>query len=215
MLHALINDLGQRVLTLNKCEQRVQLRNFLATLDLPKTSCRVLDFGCGTALFAPLFLRNGYGYVGYDIDFRLIDYARRLYPAAAFVGTREALRASGPFDLVLVNCCTHHIPDDVLDTELAALAPLLNPGGTCLLVDILKVAPEQDTLLHRWFMRLEQGRFVRRADGYAAPMARHFAITRRGHWRSHVLSLPWKYNPLYNDLIAIAGTRKVEHSADG
>jgi len=206
MFHALINDLAQRVLTLNKFEQRVQLQNFISALDFPE-KYRTLDFGCGTALFAPLFLRNGHEYVGYDIDRRLVDYAHRLYPKALFTTSKEELRERGPFDLILINCCTHHISDDILKIELAALAQLLKPGGICLLVDILKVAPEDDTVVHRWFMKLEQGQFLRCAEEYAAIMARHFTIARQSRWRSHLFSLPWKYNPLYNDLIVIAGKK--------
>lgn len=205
MFRAAINDLAQRVLTLNKFEQRLQLRRFIAGLDLPEP-CRVLDFGCGTALFAPLFLRSGQNYVGYDIDPALLAYARRLYPPAGFTSSKDELRAARKFDLILINCCTHHIPDPILDNELDNLKTLLGPGGVCLLVDILKVDPAEDTLPHRCFMKLEKGEFVRFAGEYEAFMARHFKIIRQSRWRSHFFSLPLKLNPLYNDLNVIAGT---------
>ena len=204
MLHAFINDLAQRCLTLNKMEQRAQLKSFFQnSAFLPGAG--VLDFGCGTALFAPMFHRMGLAYNGYDIEPRLIRYARCLYPWADFVVSRYELQTLAPFSLILINCCSHYIPDDLFEQELVFLKSLLVPGGACLLVDILKVPETDDTALHQLFMKLEQGQFVRSRDGYLSLMSRHFAIHREAVWRSHLFSLPGRFNPLYNDLVVIEG----------
>ena len=95
-----------------------------------------------------------------------------------------------PFDLILINCCSHHIPDDVFELELNSLKSLLTPKGACLLVDILKIQEAGETALHRWFMKLEQGRHVRTKEEYLKLMSKHFAVHRITRWRSHLFSFP-------------------------
>ena len=65
MIWALVNDLGQRVVSGNKWEQRRSLRRRLEALCLPPRS-KALDFGCGTGLFASTFTGSGLAYHGYE-----------------------------------------------------------------------------------------------------------------------------------------------------
>lgn len=208
MPHAMINDLAQRLLTLNKFEQRSQLRCFLDSLNLPE-NCHVLDFGCGTGLFAAMFQKRGMNYTGYDIDEQLIEYAKHLYPLSFFTTQKTQMMKFGPYDLILINCCTHHIPDDVLDIELEILRSSLRPAGICVLVDILKMESETEPKVHKWFMKLEQGRHLRTRDEYLDKMSSHFCIKTETAWRSHLFSCSHRLNPLYNDLIVIAGGFKL------
>src|SRR5262249_59771954 len=67
MAWALFHDVAQRVISLNKLEQRRHLRERLGALALPEGAL-ALDFGCGTGLFAPTFQAAGLRFVGYDID---------------------------------------------------------------------------------------------------------------------------------------------------
>ncbi len=67
MLWAFANDLAQRVLTFNKLEQRKNLEKKLNALALPESG-KILDFGCGTGLFAKTIMKLGFKYHGYDID---------------------------------------------------------------------------------------------------------------------------------------------------
>lgn len=199
--------MAQRILTANKYEQRIALSGFLAKLNLPPKGRGVLDFGCGTALFAGMFKKLGMQYAGYDIDPRLIGFARRLYPWARFSSGKEDVRQWAPFDLVLMNCCTHHIPDEVLAQELDEMGNWLAPQGICLLVDILKVESSRESRLHKWFMALEQGRHIRTRAEYLARMSEGFTITAVTSWRSSTFSFTHRLNPFYNDLIVIAGRR--------
>jgi cyclopropane fatty-acyl-phospholipid synthase-like methyltransferase len=198
MIWALINDLGQRVVSLNKWEQRRSLHRRLKTLALPPGS-KALDFGCGTGLFAGTFTQSGLTYHGYDIDGRMVSYARRMHSGQVFVSTRDEVVRHGPFDLVVANCCFHHIPDDVLAEELEWVKSILADRGTFLLIDLV-ADPQDRSVLRRAFRRLERGLFLRRVEEYVAIVARHLVVRRVGADRTHMFSMP---GPVYNDLIVV------------
>jgi len=196
-MRALLNDAFQRLVTFNKLEQRRHLLERLDALRLPPGS-KALDFGCGTGLFAPTFERANLRYHGYDIDEALVVYARRLYRRVVFVSTPEALRALGPFDVIVANCCFHHISDETLAGELAGMRELLRDDGTFIMIDLL-LHDNDPSFLRRQYRKLERGAFVRRGDEYGRLIERSFRVKRRDHDRSHVWSV--KHNPLHQDLI--------------
>jgi SAM-dependent methyltransferase len=197
---ALFNDVMQRLITLNKLDQRRHLLARLRALGLAPGST-ALDFGCGTGLFAPAFRRAGLRYVGYDIDPRLVGYARRLYRYGRFISNEALLRAAAPFDVIVANCCFHHIADDTLSAELGRMRSLLADGGTFVMIDIVLPAGHDPSFLRRQFRKLERGAFVRDPDQYRAIVERHFRVRRIAQHRSPVISLPRK--PVYNDLVIL------------
>ena len=150
MTWAFLNDLFQRVLTFNKQEQRRNLSRNLKALNL-KPGSRCLDFGCGTALFAHVFFKSNLTYYGYDIDNRLLQYAARIYGKAQFTSYPNDLKAAAPFDLILANCCFHHIESKILDMELSRLKSLLAYDGIFIMVDIL--LPQDDSYWLRNLVR--------------------------------------------------------------
>jgi cyclopropane fatty-acyl-phospholipid synthase-like methyltransferase len=199
MIPALLTDLFQRVLTANKWEQRNNLSRYLRALNL-KAGSRCLDFGCGTALFAPVFTAANLNYYGYDIEKSLLDYASRIYKKAQFTSSLDDLKASAPFDLILANCCFHHIDSETLDVELQSICSILADDGTFIMIDIL--LPSNDSFwLRRLFRRLERGAFVRTAGDYAILIKRRLRIIQQNIERSHVFSL--KHNPVYNDQLVL------------
>ena len=200
MAWAFYNDVAQRLITLNKLEQRRHLLDRLRALRLPRESA-ALDFGCGTGLFAPTFRRAGLRYLGYDIDPRLVAYARWLYRYGRFISTEAELRAAAPFEVIVATCCFHHIADDTLSTELARMRSLLADGGTFVMIDIVLPPGPDPSFLRRQFRKLERGAFVRQPDQYRAIVERHFRVRRVDRDRSHVVSLP--RNPVYNDLVIL------------
>ncbi|HUO64164.1 MAG TPA: class I SAM-dependent methyltransferase [Terriglobales bacterium] len=199
MIWALINDLGQRAVTLNKWEQRRRLRGRLKALALPPGS-KVLDFGCGTGLFANTFSESGLTYRGYDIDDRLVSFARRTHSGHVFASTRDEVARHGPFDLIVANCCFHHIPDDALAEELGWVKAILADRGTFLLIDIV-ARPEDRSILRRAFRAMERGAFLRREEEYVAIVGGHLAVRRVSAEQSNVLSIP--NNPVHNNLVVI------------
>jgi len=199
MMWALLNDLFQRVLTINKWEQRRNLAINLKTLSL-KPGSKCLDFGCGSALFAPVFTASNLNYYGYDIDQHLLDYASRIYKNTHFTSSWNYLEATAPFDLILANCCFHHIGSGTLDAELHNISTLLADHGTFIMIDIL--FPQNDShWLRNIFRKLERGAFIRSADGYSVQIERHFEIMQKKTERSHLFSL--NKNPVYNDVLVL------------
>ena len=199
MIRAFLNDLFQRVLTANKWEQRNTLLRYLKGLNL-KPGSRCLDFGCGTALFAPVFTAANLHYYGFDIDQYLLDYASRIYKNTYFTSSLNDLEAKAPFDLILANCCFHHIDSWTLDAELHGISTLLADDGIFIMIDIL--LPQHDYFwLRNLFRKLEKGAFVRNENDYSVQVRRYFTIIQRNIERSHVFSL--KKNPIYNDLLVL------------
>jgi SAM-dependent methyltransferase len=204
-LWAFFNDVAQRIITLNKIEQRVNLRRRVRSLNL-SAGAKALDFGCGTALFAPTMRECGLRYYGYDIDPRLIAYARRLYDGATFLSTPGALAQHAPFDLIVANCCFHHISDEALSQELPKLRDLLADRGVFLMIDLL-LDPHGRSFLCRQFDRLERGSHIRREAHYRRLVESVFAVHTTAFERSHVLSL--KGNPIFSDLIVFECRKRV------
>ena len=209
MIWALINDLLQRLVTFNKGDQRRGLSSILRRLNLD-AGRKVLDFGCGTALFAPVFRQHRLDYTGYDIDPRLLRYAARLYPDAAFVADGDALRASAPFDLVIANCCFHHIHDEPVAVEVRRIHDLLEDHGTLVLIDL--VAGEAGTpLLKRLLFKLDQGVAIRSHDEYRRLLEPHFIIDATEKLLQPLG--PWAQNPLFLEL-AVFRCHKIPPSHD-
>lgn len=208
MIKAAFNDLAQRVLTANKTEQRRHLRVVLDSVNPPPDG-KALDFGCGTALFAGTVRDVGLRYWGYDIDDGLVSYAAGLYADCRFTSSLDELRNEAPFDLVLANCCFHHIGDEAAAELLAMLGGMLTENGRFVLIDIIR-AGDNDSALHRLFMKLEQGMHVRPYDEYKRLVSGRFEIERETVNRAHLFSI--NGFPVYNDL-AVLICRAKPHTA--
>lgn len=198
MVWALVNDVAQRVLTLNKREQRAYLRGLMRATGYDR-GARVLDFGCGTGLFARALAGNHSPYVGYDIDERLVRYASRLYPSLLFTHETEKVVRHGPYDYVLANCCFHHIPDAQAAAALGFIARNLDQHGQFVMLDIL--APGEGVPappLRRLFDLIERGSSLRRHPENVRLLASMFEVVRAEVIRTHLFSI--KPSPLYNNL---------------
>jgi 2-polyprenyl-3-methyl-5-hydroxy-6-metoxy-1,4-benzoquinol methylase len=198
---ALISDLGQRAVSLNKLEQKRHFATRIRQLGVLPGS-KVLDFGCGTGLFARTFWRLGLKYYGYDVDEGLLVYARLLRPWLTFVSSLEEACAYGPFDVIVANCCLHHIPDLELATvTLPDLARMMTPESKLMLVDVLPLEPKSSAI-RRLYNCLEQGSFKRTADELDRFLSPRFTTRSKTLRRSHFLALSSRLNPIYNNLVA-------------
>lgn len=197
MLWAMLNDIAQRLITLNKIEQRRHLTDRLKSLNLTDGT-KVLDFGCGTGLFARTFFKNNFRYLGYDIDEKLIDYASRLYKKCKFSTSSEYIKRESPFDLVVANCCFHHIDDLQLHIELERIREIIADNGIFMMIDMVRIEKPANPL-HGLLMKLEQGKYLRSIAGYRNLIEQHFNIVKIDTQHSHPFSI--KNNLLYYDFV--------------
>jgi len=100
----------------------------------------VLDFGCGTGLFATTLAENGARYVGYDVDERLVQYASRLYASLVFTHDKQQVSATGRTITSSPTVVFHHIPDEHAGGALEFIKTNLGPNGCFVMLDILAPA---------------------------------------------------------------------------
>ncbi len=210
MLWAGFNDLAQRMISWNKREQRANVRRVFHELG-QKPGERVLDYGCGTGLFATALAESGLTYVGYDIDERMVRYGRWLYSSLAFIHEKADVVKHGPYDYVLANCCFHHISDTELETELEFIRRNLAPGGHFVLVDLLAPGEEKSPLHHLCGV-IERGSFVRRHEDHVSLVEAKFDVVRAEVVRIHLLSM--SSSPFHSSLGVYVCRPRPDHQPD-
>jgi SAM-dependent methyltransferase len=119
---------------------------------------RVLDVACGPGTNTAHFLHTDY--VGVDLNPRYVAWARRRFGrefvAADVADGLPCFRE--PFDFVLVNSFFHHVDDTAARRILAALRPLVAPGGHVHVLDLVLPARPGPALA---LARLDRGRHAR------------------------------------------------------
>ena len=102
------------------------------------------------------FEKAGLKYYGYDVDKRLVSYAKLLHRSGEFTTEIEVLQKESPFELIVANCCFHHIEDEMLSGELSRIKNLLADDGTFIMIDLLK-AENDNSILRGLFRKMEKG----------------------------------------------------------
>jgi SAM-dependent methyltransferase len=190
--------MAQRILTFNKQEQRASLRRLFRQIERAG-GARVLDYGCGTGLFATTLAENQARYVGYDIDERLVKYASRLYASLMFTHEKEKVVSHGPYDYVVANCCFHHIPDGHAGVALDFIKSNLGPNGYFVMMDILAPGDNESTsMLYHVYGLIERGDSVRRHGDNVRLLEPQFEIVRTDVVRTHLFAI--SPSPLYTTL---------------
>ena len=194
---AVAADLFQRVVTFGKAEQLQMLDKYVSKFKL-SPSKKVLDFGCSSGFFAKYFTDRGLNYFGYDIDEEALKVAKFYHPQAYFSADLDGIEKKGPFDLIIISCCMHHIDDATLKPILKRLAGFLTSDGKLLVIDII-AQPEEKSLPLRLFRKMERGQHLRLLEDYTSIIKSTFTIDELYFETSHFMSL--KKLPLYNKLM--------------
>ena len=150
---------------------------------------RILDVGCGTGEFAPLFrsgkweVGSGKGegarYLGVDLNAQYIEYARERYGGGGVAfevvdATRMSFAAQS-FDRALFVNCMHHFSDDLNRGILREVARVLRPGGRFVLIDMVG---DHSGHAQRFFLDRDRGEHLRSLAKQMALVEEFFAIER-------------------------------------
>lgn len=166
---AAVYERFQRLLGSDAARRRF-VRDFLR----PSSGARILDIGCGTGTILD-YLPGDVDYVGYDLNPRYIEDARRRYSGRGrFFCARveEAPEEPGGFDLVLAAAILHHLDDSAADRLIASAHRHLGPGGSLVTLDPVR-HPGQSPVA-RLLVALDRGRRVRTPEGYRDLAAARF-----------------------------------------
>jgi trans-aconitate methyltransferase len=147
-----------------------KLRPLFAHNDFSRVR-RVIDVGCGPGTNAHHFA--GVDYTGLDFNDGYIADARRRYGRDFRVAdvTQIAPGTVQPGDMILVNSVLHHLDDSETHRTLAALPPLLTPGGA---VHILDLVLPPTLSPHRIMALLDRGRHPRSVEAWRTLFTAHF-----------------------------------------
>ena len=149
-------------------------RRFVREFLRPFPGTRILDIGCGTGAILD-DLPGDVDYVGYDLNPRYIEAARRRHRGRGrFFCARveEAPEEPGGFDLVLAMAILHHLDDTEVDRLMASAHRHLRPEGSLVTLDPVR-HPVQSPVA-RLLVALDRGRRVRTPEGYRGLAAARF-----------------------------------------
>ncbi|MFA5742453.1 MAG: methyltransferase domain-containing protein [Candidatus Paceibacterota bacterium] len=126
---------------------------------LAKPGEKVLDLGCANGRMIELFDPKNIEYHGVDISGKLIEIAKKLYPAGHFqIG--DALNIPFPdnaFDKVYSISVLHHIPSEEFRQKcFSEISRVLKPNGQFILRvwDLLKIDKGINLILKYSFLKL-------------------------------------------------------------
>ena len=102
-------------------------------------AARLLDLGCGPAVYLPIAQQLGLRYVGTDFSPGMLRVARRTHPVANLLlaDSRYLPIAPDSFDLTVAMGSLSHMDSDEFATAVRGIARVLRPGGALLLGDQL------------------------------------------------------------------------------
>jgi SAM-dependent methyltransferase len=143
---------------------------------------RVLDAGCGTGEYSPLF--DPARYLGIDLHEGYVAFARRRNPEYRYLqADLTSWRGSGErFDLVLVNGVLHHLDDEAALALLGSALAVLAPGGRALVIE--DVALPKPGLGTRLVHALDHGHHIRDAARWRELVSARLAIERSETYQS-------------------------------
>jgi SAM-dependent methyltransferase len=161
----------------------------------------ILDLGCGPGDTLALIGAHR-SYLGIDINPRYVaDAQRRADGRASFV-VGDVVRLDPDrlprFDLIIAFGLVHHLDDGAADRLLRAVSRLLTASGRFISLDGCRRSGM--SIMTRWLLDHDRGRFVRDEDTYLRLFARHLAI-------ESTFSDASAMHIRYSILSVIAGTR--------
>lgn len=158
----------------------------------PRTGTRILEIGCGPGNIAR-YLTN-HEYVGFDLNPKYIEAARRRFPEAKFFCERVSefsLTDRHTFDVVLAIGILHHL-DDSEAIQLFRIAHDALKAGGGKLVTFDGVFTIDQSPAARWLLGRDRGEHVRSEPEYVAIASQVFQNV-RASVRHDLLRIPYSH----------------------
>jgi ubiquinone/menaquinone biosynthesis C-methylase UbiE len=143
--------------------------------ELKGPHARILDFGCGTGIYARFF--DPRAYIGIDLNRTYVAAAARKFPHHRFLvmnGLQLAF-ADASFDTCFISGVLHHLDDEGARQVLREIARVLKPEGALI---VWEDTPTQfawngiGRLIHHW----DLGQHIRSSREYQHLLETRFAI---------------------------------------
>lgn len=153
--------LFQYILGGNRCWTKFATENVRA-----KDNDRILDIGCGTAKIIEYL--PDVEYVGFDINQKYIDFARKCYGNKATLYCKkvseETSNEFGSFNIVLATSILHHLNDYEAIQLFEIANKCLKSGGKLVTLDPCYV--EGQSLISRYIISKDRGQYIRKKEEY-------------------------------------------------
>lgn len=137
----------------------------------------ILDCGCGTGIFAPMFPPERYR--GVDVNRAYIDAARQKYPAYWFrvMDATQLEFREASLQAAMLSGVLHHLDDETAGRVLRALARVLEPGARLVVWEDIPTRSRLN-LIGDLVHRFDEGAHIRPVAGYQALLSPVFEVQR-------------------------------------
>lgn len=132
-----------------------------------KVGTRILEIGCGPGNIADYLSK--YEYVGFDLNSKYIEVAKRRLPKATFVCGRVSefsVADKQSFDIVLAIGILHHLDDSEAGQLFQIAHDALKTGGKLVTLD--GVWTNNQSAATRWLLSRDRGKHIRSEQDYVS-----------------------------------------------
>ena len=154
--------------------RRRLVNNFI----IPFDGASILDIGCGTGAMID-YLPDTINYVGFDLSFKYIDYAKNKYKKQGEFYCEDINNVSNiktnTFDFVVSIGVIHHLDNSEAITLLNKAKKYLKPGGVLITMDPVYI--KNQSKISRVVMDNDRGDYIRDIDGYKDLFSKVFEKT--------------------------------------
>ena len=165
----------RKIVELNFRAEKSTIRQYLPM----EPHDQVLDIGCGTGEFAPLFPAEQY--IGIDIDERNIAYARSHYLHRFEVADGKKLPfLENSFTTALVVGVFHHLSTPDCRQVFSEIKRVVKPGGRILIME----DTHSKRLIVKMLQSIDQGAYIRDFSEWNSLLADNFAVDKTGVFNS-------------------------------
>lgn len=165
-----ITFLGIKIITLNYLVVKNLINKYKGK---PK---KVLDLGSGNGYLSTLFTSNGY--LGYEIDSKLVNEAKFNYPKYHFrVGDITKIDIGRKFDLILIIGVIHHLNDEQFDSVLKVINRHIDKKGKILIIEAIPPISKYN-FVGKLIRNMDRGNYVRSMISYKSKLNKKFKVVK-------------------------------------